>query len=107
MRVMSPRTQKQILLDHYNDLREKAMEEVSVEIMQQTVCLMLYTMSLDENNKYPDDELRKIYNDFVALMHLKPGFAFGKSLKSNEITEYMRDKLGIDLNQIDTKYKQI
>lgn len=107
MRVMSPRTQKQMLLDHYNNLRETVVEEVGTEVMQQTVCLLLYSMSLTEDHKYSDDELRKIYDDFVALMHLKPGFAFGKSLESPDIMKHMQNKLGIDLNQIDTKFKQI
>ena len=107
MRAMSKATQKQLLLNHYNDLREQAVKEVSVEVMQQTVCLLLYSMSLEEDNKYSDDELRKIYDGFISLMHLEPGFAFGKSLHSVDIMKHMQDKLGIDLNQIDTPFIQI
>lgn len=106
MKVMSKQTQKQLLLNHYNDLRGQVVAEVSTEVMQQTVCLLLYSMSLEENHKYSDEELVKIYDDFVALLHLKPGFAFGKSLRSPEIQKYIKDKLNIDLNRIDTKFVQ-
>lgn len=107
MRAMSKATQKQLLLNHYNDLREKAVEEVSQEIMQQTACLMLFSMSLMENNPYSDEELKKIYEQFIDVIHWEPGMFFGKSLHSPDVTKEIADKLGIDLNKIDTHFKQI
>lgn len=107
MRVLSKRTQKELLLNHYNDLCEIAAKDVSTDIMKQTVCLLLYAMSLHEDNKYSDDELREIYDKFVEVIHWPEGIVFGKSVRSYEVQDMMKERLGIDLDRIDTEFKML
>jgi len=103
MKAYSKRTQKQMILDAYNELREEAIKEVSTDVMRQTAALLLFSMSITEDNKYSKEELQKIYKEFISFLHMPS--IFGKQLDTDTLTKQVEDKLGIDLNLIDTQYR--
>lgn len=77
------------------DLKQEALNEVGVDMVRQTASLMLWTMHI---SGYNDDELIKIFDQFVSLINTKE--ILGKELKSNELSSFYAKKLGIDLTRV-------
>jgi len=66
--------------------------------MRQTVAIMLYGLSISEK-EYSDDELREMFNSFVNIIKMDATIN-GERLRSDEITDLITNRLGIDLNEI-------
>lgn len=96
MKAYSNKTQKQKIFNGYTQLRKAAMEEIAVDMVKQTVAIMLAGLKL--SGKYSDDELRNMYEDFIRIINLKE--VFGKNVCSDEVTEKIVKDLGIDLDRI-------
>ena len=77
------------------DFKQEELNEVGVDMVRQTASLMLWTMHI---SGYSDDELIKIFNQFVSLINTKE--ILGKELKSNELSSFYAKKLGIDLTRV-------
>lgn len=103
MKAYSKRTQKQMILNAYNELREEAVKEVSTEVMRQTAALFLYSMSIDADHPMTNDEIKHIYEVFLSTLDLPA--PFGKQLDTDSFSKHIEDILGIDLNRINTKYE--
>ncbi len=88
---------KKELIDGYVQLRQAAINEVGVDMVRQTVAILLYSLRISERG-YSDDQLREMYKNFVAVINF-PEF-MGKKLRSDEITDYITKELGIDLDEI-------
>ena len=88
---------KKELIDGYVQLRQAAMHEVGVDMVRQTVAILLYSLRISERG-YSDDQLREMYKNFVAVMNFPE--VMGKRLRSDEITEFITKELGIDLEEI-------
>lgn len=88
---------KKEIVDDYLKLKQSALKEVGVDMIRQTIALLLYSMRISERG-YSDDQLREMYKGFVSVMNF-PEF-MGKKLRSDDITDYITKELGIDLNEI-------
>jgi hypothetical protein len=88
---------KKEIIDGYVQLRQAAMNEVSVDMVRQTVALLLYSLRISERG-YSDDQLREMYRNFVAVINF-PEY-MGKRLRSDDITDFITKELGIDLEEI-------
>ena len=105
MRAMSKATQKQLLINYYNDLREQAIEEVSTEVMQQTCAIMLYSMMISEKSPLKDPEaLKLVFEQFIDTLNM-PGTPFGKNVDTCDIVTLMSEQLGIDFDKIQSHFK--
>jgi hypothetical protein len=105
MRAMSKATQKQLLINHYNDLREQAVEEISTEVMQQTCAILLYSMMINEKSPLKDPEaLKLVFEQFVDTLNM-PGTPFGKTIETCSMIQFMEEKLGVDFDKIQSHFK--
>lgn len=93
------KSQKQKIINSYMDLRQAALEEVSIDIMRQTVAIMIYSLRL--TGKYTDNELKEIFNHFTNIINL--GEVMGKPLRTDEVTEYIIKELNLDIDSIQPK----
>ena len=93
------KSQKQKILNQYSDLRKEAMNEIAVDMVRQTIAILLGSLRLQ--GTYTDDELRDMYNTFANIINLSE--AFGKTICSDEFTDKVVKDLGIDLNKIQPK----
>jgi hypothetical protein len=89
---------KREIINNYVELRNEAIKEVSIDVMRQTVAIMLYGLSISEKG-YSDDELREMFNSFVNIIKMDATIN-GERLRSDEITDLITNRLGIDLNEI-------
>lgn len=88
---------KKEIIDEYLKLKQSALKDVGVDMVRQTIALLLYSLRISERG-YTDDELRDMYKDFVSVMNFPE--VMGKRLRSDEVTDYISKELGIDLNEI-------
>lgn len=103
MKAYSKQTQKQMILNAYNELREEAVKEVSMEVMRQTAALFLYSMSIDYDHPITLDEIKHIYENFLTTLNMPA--PFGKQIDTDSFSKHIEDILGIDLNRINTHYE--
>lgn len=89
---------KREIINSYMELKNEAIKEVSIDVMRQTVAIMLYGLSISEKD-YSDDELREMFNSFVNIIKMNATIN-GERLRSDKITDIIADRLGIDLNEI-------
>lgn len=88
---------KQKIINDYVELRNEAFRETSVDVMRQTVAIMLYALSRDEHG-YSDTELLQMYEQFVSIINLPT--INGTKIRSDDVTNYIVNQLGIDLDRI-------
>ena len=88
---------KKEIIDEYLKLKQSALKDVGVDMVRQTIALLLYSLRISERG-YTDDELRDMYKDFVSVMNFPE--VMGKRLRSDDVTDYITKELGIDLNEI-------
>ena len=103
MRAGSKRSQTQKVINTYDDLRQEAMNEIAIDITRQTVAILLASMKI--NGDFTDDQLVKIYNNFVSLINTSE--MMGTTLRSDEVSESVEKMLGIDLERINPKVGKV
>ena len=102
MRAGSKRSQTQKVINTYDDLRQEAMNEIAIDITRQTVAILIASMKI---NGYSDEELKKIYENFVSLINTSE--MMGTTLRSDEVSESVEKMLGIDLERINPKVGKV
>lgn len=93
------KSQKRKIINSYNDLRKEAMHEIAIDMVRQTIAILMYSLRL--SGEYTDDQLREMFDHFVSIINL--GEVMGKPLTSDEVTGYIIKELGIDVNDINPK----
>ena len=75
--------------------RSDIYDEVSADVVRQTIaCCLLY---LDKTYEFREKRLRKVVSGILGFLELKP---FGKSINSVTAMEYLKEKYGIDLDEL-------
>jgi len=91
------KAQKQKIINEYVELRKEAFREVSVDVMRQTIAILLYSLSRSEQG-YSDDDLRRMYKEFVNIINFP--IIDGKQIRSDDVTSSIVKQLDIDLDEI-------
>lgn len=75
--------------------RDDIYDEVSEDVVRQTIaCCLLY---LDKAYGFREKRLRGVISGILGFLELKP---FGKDINSVIAIEYMKEKYGIDLDEL-------
>ena len=93
------KSQKQKIVNNYMELRKAAFEEVSVDMLRQTVAIVLGALRVE--GSYSDDELREMYEKIVHFINTPE--IMGHKMCSDEITDVVVKQLGIDLDRLTPK----
>lgn len=103
MKAGSKRSQTQKVINTYDDLRQEAMNEIAIDITRQTVAILIASMKI--NGEFTDEQLVKIYNNFVSLINTSE--MMGTTLRSDEVSESVEKMLGIDLERINPRVGKV
>jgi hypothetical protein len=99
MKANTPKTNKRKIINNYIELRNAAFEEVSVDMVRQTVCILLGALMIE--GSYTDEQLVQMYDKFVRFINTPE--IMGRPICSDEITDYVVKRLGLDLSRINPK----
>ena len=99
MKANTPKTNKQKIINNYIEMRKAAFEEVSIDMTRQTVCILLGALMME--GSYTDEQLVQMYDKFVRFINTPE--IMGKTMCSNEVTDYVVKRLGLDLSRINPK----
>ena len=93
------KAQKQKFINSYIDMRNEAFKEVSIDMVRQTVCILLGALMME--GSYTDEQLVQMYDKFVRFINTPE--IMGKTMCSDEVTDYVVKRLGLDLSRINPK----
>lgn len=93
------KAQKQKIINSYVDMRNEAFKEVSVDVLKQTVAIVLGALRVE--GSYTDDQLREMYEQIVHFVNTPE--IMGHQMCSTEITDVVVKTLGIDLDRLTPK----
>ena len=93
------KAQKQKIINSYIEMRNEAFKEVSVDVMRQTIAIVLGALRFE--GSYTDDQLLEMYEQIVHFVNTPE--ILGCKMCSTEITDAVIKALNIDLDRIQPK----